>query len=133
MSSDNTGATQRTEVFIGGEAATKVCIQVMSESIFKADSCLDSNASSITIEFYLKAIEETMVRGIIFRIEVKGNFAVFDNKAYLAKAIINQYHKSYEAHGGKIWIDDTHRISAVIQFTLPVRGQENNGKRDTGT
>ncbi len=116
MSSDNTGATQRTEVFIGGEAATKVCMQVMSESIFKVDSCLDSNAPSITIEFYLKAIEEAMARGVIFRIlthiilknlpfckeimrvgielrhldKVKGNFAVFDNKVYLATAIVNE-------------------------------------------
>jgi len=116
MSSDNTAALQRTKVFIGEEAATKVCMQVMSESIFKVDSCLDSNAPSITIEFYLKAIEEAMARGVIFRIltqiisnnlpfckeilragielrhldRVKGNFAVFDNEVYLATAIVKE-------------------------------------------
>jgi len=68
MTSDNTAASERTEVFIGEEAATKVCMQVMSESIFKVDSCIDSNAPSITIEFYLKAIEEAIARGVIFRI-----------------------------------------------------------------
>ena len=70
MSCDNTAqpTNQRTEVFIGDEVATKVCKQVISESMFKVDSCLDSNAPSITTEFYLKAIKEAMARGVIFRI-----------------------------------------------------------------
>jgi signal transduction histidine kinase len=38
-----------------------------------------------------------------------------------------------EAHGGKIWVDKTHRIGAAIKFTLPVRGQEDNGEMDIGT
>ena len=37
-----------------------------------------------------------------------------------------------EAHGGKIWIDNTHRIGAAIKFTLPVRGHVDKGERDTG-
>jgi signal transduction histidine kinase len=37
-----------------------------------------------------------------------------------------------EAHGGKIWIDNTPRIGAAIKFTLPVRGQEVKEERDTG-
>jgi len=116
MSCDNTGGSQRTEVFMGDEAAAKVCNQVISESMFKVDSCIDSNAPSITTEFYLKTIEEAMARGVIFRIltqiisnnlsfckeilkagielrhldRVKGNFAVFDNKVYLATAIVKE-------------------------------------------
>jgi signal transduction histidine kinase len=38
-----------------------------------------------------------------------------------------------EAHGGKIWVDNTCRIGAAIKFTLPVSGQEDKGERDTGT
>jgi hypothetical protein len=80
------------------------------------DSCLDSNAPSVTIEFYLKAIKDAMARGVTFRIvteiipnnlpfckemmragiqlrhldKVKGNFSVFDNKVYLATAIVKE-------------------------------------------
>lgn len=112
MSFDDTGASQRTEVYIGDEAATKVSMQVISESVFKVDSCLDSNAPSVTTKFYMKAIEDAIARGVIFRIvteimpnnlsfskemmrvgielrhldKVKGNFSVFDNKVYLATA-----------------------------------------------
>ena len=106
---DNTDGSQRTEVFIGDEAATQVCMQVISESMINVDSCIDSNAPSVTIEFYLKAIKDAMARGVTFRIvteiipnnlpfckemmrvgiqlrhlhKVKGNFSVFDNKVYL--------------------------------------------------
>jgi two-component system sensor histidine kinase VicK len=116
ISFDDTGSPQRTEVFIGEEAATKVCTQVISESMFKVDSCLDSNAPSVTIEFYMKAIEDAIARSVVFRIvteilpsnlsfskkmmrvgielrhldKVKGNFGVFDNKVYLATAIIRE-------------------------------------------
>ena len=38
-----------------------------------------------------------------------------------------------EAHGGKIWVDNTRRIGAAIKFTLPVSGQEDKMERDTGT
>ena len=38
-----------------------------------------------------------------------------------------------EAHGGKIWVDNTRRIGAAIKFTLPVGGQEDKVERDTGT
>jgi signal transduction histidine kinase len=39
-----------------------------------------------------------------------------------------------DAHGGKIWVDNTRRIGATIKFTLPVRGQEKDkGERDTKT
>ncbi|MGC2571179.1 MAG: CHASE3 domain-containing protein [Candidatus Nitrosopolaris sp.] len=38
-----------------------------------------------------------------------------------------------EAHGGKIWVDKTCKTGAAIKFTLPVRGQEDKGERDTGT
>ena len=37
-----------------------------------------------------------------------------------------------ETHGGKIWVDNTHKIGAAIKFTLPVSGQEDKGERDTG-
>jgi signal transduction histidine kinase len=37
-----------------------------------------------------------------------------------------------EAHGREIWVDNTRRIGATIKFTLPVRGQEDQGERDTG-
>ena len=36
-----------------------------------------------------------------------------------------------EAHGREIWVDNTRRIGATIKFTLPVRGQEDQGERDT--
>jgi signal transduction histidine kinase len=38
-----------------------------------------------------------------------------------------------EAHGGKIWVDNTRRIGAAIKFTLPVRAQEAKEERDTDT
>jgi len=38
-----------------------------------------------------------------------------------------------EAHGGMIWVDNTCKTGAAIKFTLPVRGHENKGERDTGT
>ena len=34
-----------------------------------------------------------------------------------------------EAHGGKIWVDNTCKTGAAIKFTLPVRGQEDKGER----
>jgi signal transduction histidine kinase len=37
-----------------------------------------------------------------------------------------------EAHGGKIWVDNTRRIGAAIKFTLPVSGQEVKGEKGTG-
>lgn len=37
-----------------------------------------------------------------------------------------------EAHGGKIWIDNTHRTGAAIKFSLPVRWREDREKEDTG-
>jgi signal transduction histidine kinase len=36
-----------------------------------------------------------------------------------------------EAHGGKIWADNTRRIGAAIKFTLPTRGHEDEGEKDT--
>ncbi len=38
-----------------------------------------------------------------------------------------------DAHGGKIWVDNTCKTGAAIKFTLPVRGQEDKEERDTGT
>ncbi len=39
-----------------------------------------------------------------------------------------------EAHGGKIWVDNTCKTGAAIKFTLPVRGQEEDkGEMDIGT
>lgn len=38
-----------------------------------------------------------------------------------------------EAHGGKIWVDKTCKTGAAIKFTLPVRGREDKGERDTAT
>ena len=38
-----------------------------------------------------------------------------------------------EAHGGKIWVDNTYRLGAAIKFTLPVSAQQDKGERDTGT
>ena len=38
-----------------------------------------------------------------------------------------------EAHGGKIWLDNTFKTGAAIKFTLPVRGQEDKGEMDIGT
>ncbi|MGB8935383.1 MAG: HAMP domain-containing sensor histidine kinase [Candidatus Nitrosopolaris sp.] len=32
-----------------------------------------------------------------------------------------------EDHGGKIWVDNTHRTGAAIKFSLPARGQEDRG------
>ncbi|MGB6529489.1 MAG: CHASE3 domain-containing protein [Candidatus Nitrosopolaris sp.] len=37
-----------------------------------------------------------------------------------------------EAHGGKIWVDNACKTGATIKFTLPVRGHEDKGERDTG-
>jgi len=36
-----------------------------------------------------------------------------------------------EAHAGKIWVDNTCNTGATIKFTLPVRGQEDKGKKGT--
>src|SRR5262245_50088118 len=84
--------------------------------MFKVDSCIDFIALSIILEFYLVANIEWNVRGVIFGIlsqiisnnfpfckeilkavielrhldRVKGNFAVFDNKVYLATAIVKE-------------------------------------------
>jgi signal transduction histidine kinase len=38
-----------------------------------------------------------------------------------------------EAHGGKIWVDNTCKTGAAIKFTLPVGGQEDKGEMDIGT
>jgi signal transduction histidine kinase len=38
-----------------------------------------------------------------------------------------------EAHGGKIWVENTCKTGAAIKFTLPVRGQEDKGEMDIGT
>ena len=37
-----------------------------------------------------------------------------------------------DAHGGKIWVDNTRRIGAAIKFTLPVSEQEIKGEKGTG-
>ena len=86
------------------------------QSMINLDCCIDSNALSVTIEFYLKAIKDAMARGVTFRSvteiirnnlpfckemmrvgielrhldKVKGNFSVFDNKVYLATVIVKE-------------------------------------------
>src|SRR5215831_1956028 len=114
MSFVNTNS-ERTEIFTGEEATTTVILQVLSDSRHKCESCLDSTSPSVSIDVFKKAIEDARSRGITFKFlteitannlyyckllsigselrhldGIKGNFSIFDDKVYLASAILKE-------------------------------------------
>jgi two-component system sensor histidine kinase VicK len=107
--------SERTEIFTGEEATTRLVLQVLSDSRHKCESCTDSTSPSVSIEVFKKAIEDAKSRGINFKFlteittnnlsyckllsigselrhldGIKGNFSIFDDKVYLASAILKE-------------------------------------------
>jgi hypothetical protein len=107
--------SERTEIFTGEEATTTVILQVLSDSRHKCESCIDSTSPSVSIDVFKKAIEDARSRGISFKFlteitannlyyckllsigselrhldGIKGNFSIFDDKVYLASAILKE-------------------------------------------
>ncbi|MDP9290613.1 MAG: HAMP domain-containing histidine kinase [Thermoproteota archaeon] len=112
--SSNSGS-EKTEVFTGDEATTKVILEVLSNSKYKCESCSDSAAPSLSIELFRNPMEDARNRGMKFRYlteivptnlsyckelsklaevrhldKIKGNFSIFDDKVYLASAIVKE-------------------------------------------
>src|SRR5215469_12840704 len=107
--------SERTEIFTGEEATTTVILQVFSDSRHKCESCIDSTSPSVSIDVFKRAIEDARRRGISFKFlteitrnnlyyckllsigselrhldGIKGNFSIFDDKVYLASAILKE-------------------------------------------
>ena len=107
--------SERTEIFTGEAATTTVILQVLSDSRHKCESCIDSTSPSVSIDVFKKAIEDARSRGISFKFlteitannlyyckllsisselrhldGIKGNFSIFDDKVYLASAILKE-------------------------------------------
>ena len=106
---------ERTEIFTGEETTTRLVLQVLSDSRHKCESCTDSTSPSVSIEVFKKAIEDAKSRGVNFKFlteittnnlsyckllsigselrhldGIKGNFSIFDDKVYLASAILKE-------------------------------------------
>ena len=107
--------SERTEIFTGEKTTTRIILQVLSDSRHKCESCTDSTSPSVSIEVFKKAIENAKSRGINFKFlteitpnnlsyckllsiglelrhldGIKGNFSIFDDKVYLASAILKE-------------------------------------------
>jgi two-component system, OmpR family, sensor histidine kinase VicK len=107
--------SERTEIFTGEETTTRLVLQVLSDSRHKCQSCTDSTSPSVSIGVFKKAIEDAKSRGINFKFlteittnnlsyckllsigselrhldGIKGNFSIFDDKVYLASAILKE-------------------------------------------
>jgi two-component system sensor histidine kinase VicK len=107
--------SERTEIFTGEETTTRLVLQVLSDSRHKCESCTGSTSPSVSIEVFKKAIEDAKSRGINFKFlteittnnlsyckllsigselrhldGIKGNFSIFDEKVYLASAILKE-------------------------------------------
>src|SRR5215467_14923048 len=103
--------SERTQIFTGEEAI----LRVLSDSRHKCESCIDSTSPSVSIDVFKKAIDDARRRGISFKFlteitrnnlyyckllsiglelrhldGIKGNFSIFDNRVYLASAIIKE-------------------------------------------
>jgi two-component system, OmpR family, sensor histidine kinase VicK len=115
MNSFDNNSSERTEVFIGDEIASGIVMQAISDLKYKCESCTDSTAPSVSIEVFRKPMDDAKSRGISFRYlteitssnlayckqlsklaelrhldQVKGNFSIFDEKVYLASAVLKE-------------------------------------------
>jgi two-component system sensor histidine kinase VicK len=115
MNTSHNDGFERTKVIIGDDSTTKVVLQVMSDLMYKCESCTDSSAPSLSIELFKNVMLDARNRGVKFRYiteivdgnlhyckqlseiaevrhldQTKGNFSIFDNKLYLATATLKE-------------------------------------------
>src|SRR5205809_3599971 len=115
MNTSHNDGVERTEVIIGDESTTKVVLQLMSDLMYKCESCTDSSAPSLSIELFKNVMLDARNRGMRFRYiteivdgnldyckqlseiaevrhldHTKGNFSIFDDKLYLVSATLKE-------------------------------------------